>query len=109
VFDLRGAFATLYRILKPGGVLLATVPGISQISDINWGDSWYWSLTSRSLRRLAEAVFSADAVEVESHGNVLSAIAFLQGLADSELTSRELRVRDEEYQLVVTLVATKRA
>jgi hypothetical protein len=90
-------------------VLLATVPGITQISDANWADSWYWSLTTHSLRRLAEEVFAADAVEVATTGNVLSAVAFLHGLADSELTPQELDVTDPEYQLVVTLVATKRA
>src|SRR3990167_2232253 len=30
IYDFRSAIQTLYRILKPGGVLLATFPGISQ-------------------------------------------------------------------------------
>jgi SAM-dependent methyltransferase len=32
IFDVRAAIRTLYQILKPLGVLLATFPGISQIS-----------------------------------------------------------------------------
>ena len=32
VYDVRAALATLHRILAPGGVLLATVPGITKIS-----------------------------------------------------------------------------
>ena len=31
IYDVRLAIQTLHRILKPGGVLLATFPGISQI------------------------------------------------------------------------------
>ena len=31
VYDLRAAIQTIHRVLKPGGVVLATVPGISRI------------------------------------------------------------------------------
>ena len=31
IFDVRAAVATVRRILAPGGVVLATVPGISQV------------------------------------------------------------------------------
>jgi len=30
IYDVRSAIRTLHRVLKPGGVLLATFPGISQ-------------------------------------------------------------------------------
>src|SRR5207302_1422674 len=33
IYDVKTVVRTLFRILKPGGVLLATVPGISQLSD----------------------------------------------------------------------------
>ena len=45
IYDMKAAMRTLYRILKPGGVLLATVPGISQLERGPWKDAWYWSLT----------------------------------------------------------------
>jgi len=35
VYDAQAAFATLHRILSPGGVLLATVPGIGTPSNIS--------------------------------------------------------------------------
>src|SRR5262249_31544196 len=43
IYDVRAVLCTLYRILKPGGVLLATFPGISQIARYDmehWGEYW---------------------------------------------------------------------
>jgi SAM-dependent methyltransferase len=108
IYDLRAAIGTLHRILKPGGVLLATVPGISQICrpDVDlWGD--YWRFTSRSARRLFEEAFPAENVTVEAYGNVLSSIAFLHGLATEELKRKELDLRDPDYELVVAIRAVK--
>jgi glycosyltransferase involved in cell wall biosynthesis len=107
IYDMKAAMRTLYRILKPGGVLLATVPGISQLERGLWKDAWYWSLTILSTRRLAEEAFPRENVEVESHGNVLAATAFLMGLAAEELDWSELEHRDPLYQLLVTLRAAK--
>ena len=52
VYDVRAALATLHRILAPGGVLLATVPGITKISppeDEQYGE--WWHFTARCARR----------------------------------------------------------
>ena len=107
IYDLQAAIRTLHRILKPGGALLATFPGISQISYEDCGDSWYWTFTQLSGRQLFQEVFPAANVEVEAHGNVLATISFLHGLAAEELRREELDYRDPDYQLVVTLRAVK--
>ncbi len=107
VYDFRVALKTIYRILKPGGVILATVPGISQISTDEWADYWCWSFTTLSARRLFEEFFPADNVQVETYGNVLSAIAFLEGLSFTELTKEELDHRDRCYELLITIRAVK--
>ncbi|PIG94116.1 glycosyltransferase [Gloeocapsopsis sp. IPPAS B-1203] len=106
IYDVPAALKTLYRILKPGGVALVTFPGISQISNDEWGDSWYWSFTSLSAQRLFEEVFPT-AVNVETYGNVLAATAFLQGLATEELHREELDYRDRNYQVIITVRALK--
>jgi hypothetical protein len=107
IYDVRAALGTLYRILKPNGVLLVTVPGVSQISKDQWGKSWYWSFTSLSIRYLFEEVFPAECVEVESYGNVLTATAFLQGIATSELERTELDFHDPHYEVLITARASK--
>jgi len=107
IYDVPAALKTAYRILKPGGVVLATVPGISQISSDEWGKTWYWGFTSLSARRLFEEVFRQEDVEVEAHGNVLAATAFLQGLATEELRQDELDYSDREYEMLITIRAVK--
>lgn len=107
IFDMSAAVQTIERILKPGGVLLCTVPGITQVADGDWNKTWYWSLTPRAAQRLFRAHFPPENVDVQAFGNVLSATAFLQGLADRDLRPKELAVVDPEYPLVVTIVARK--
>jgi len=106
VYDLPRAIRQLQAALKPGGVLLMTVPGISQVVREDMNDEGdYWRFTTRSLRRLADAVFDGRRVEVQSFGNVLACVAFLEGLAVEDLRAEELAFRDPDYQLIVTLRA----
>lgn len=108
IFDLPAAIAHTYRALKPNGVLLATVPGISQICRYDmqqWGD--YWRFTDASARRLFGQTFGADNIKVEAYGNVLAACAFLHGLAREDLKPAELDYRDRDYQLSIAVRAVK--
>jgi SAM-dependent methyltransferase len=108
IYDIRAAIKTIHRILKPGGTALITVPGISQIirPDIDtWGD--YWRFTSLSARRLFEEVFEAENVTVDAYGNVLTASAFLYGLAVEDLKRGELELHDPDYQVTICVKAVK--
>ena len=108
VYDTRAAIRTLQRILRPGGILLATFPGIAAISrpdDDQWGD--YWRFTGKGARRLFEEVFPATGLSVDAAGNVLAAAAFLYGLAVEELSNDELEHVDPNYELVITVRAQK--
>jgi len=110
VWDVRAALATLHRVLAPGGVLLATVPGLTKISppeDEEYGEWWHY--TARSARRLAEEAFGEGRVETEAFGNVLSAAAFLYGLAASDLREEELDARDRLYEVTIGVRAVKGA
>jgi len=108
IYEYRAALRHLYRILAPGGVLLATFPGISQISRYDadrWGD--YWRFTSMSARRLFAEVFPPEAVEVEAYGNVLAAVALLHGLAVEDITPEELEHCDPDYEVIIAVRAVK--
>lgn len=109
VFDVRVAVRTVHRALRPGGVVLVTVPGISQVEKGEWGASWYWGLTPASLRRALEEYFAPEDVSVETHGNALSACAFLYGLAAEELRREELEHTDPAYPVTVAARARKAA
>jgi SAM-dependent methyltransferase len=110
ILDVRAALRTLHRILKPGGVLLATVPGLSQTSPhADWGERWAWGFTRVSARALVAEAFPGGTVEVETFGNVVSTIAFLHGLSADELGPGELAHHDPEYQLSIGIRARKAA
>jgi SAM-dependent methyltransferase len=108
IYDVRAAILTLHHILKPGGVLLATFPGISQISRYDmkrWGE--YWRFTTLSAQRLFVEAFPAKNLTVEAYGNVLAASALLYGLTVEDLSRKELDAADPDYELVITVRATK--
>ena len=99
IFDVRAAVATLFRALKPGGVLLLTVNSVkSQIDGRDWGATWYWWFTSAAIRRLLEESFQPDAVTVDAYGNIFVATAFHFGIALEELKLAELDASDPEFR-----------
>ena len=108
IFDVKEAIEGAHYLLKPGGVLLATVSGISQISRYDmdrWGD--YWRFTTASMKKLLDPVFKGG-VEIESYGNVLAATAFLQGVSLEDLPDRSLLDHsDPDYQFLITVIARK--
>ena len=107
IFDMEKAVATLHRMLKPGGVLLVTVSGLSCIErDRSWPP--LWTLSPTALRRLLEERFGKQNVSAAAYGNVLAAVAFLHGLAEDELRPTELDTHDPEYPVTVVARATRR-
>ncbi|BAY31963.1 family 2 glycosyl transferase [Nostoc carneum NIES-2107] len=109
IYDIRAAVKTIYRILKPGGIGLITVPGISQISVDEWQDYWCWSFTAISVQKLFVEVFPPENLQINTYGNVLAATSFLQGLATEELRKQELDEHDPSYQVLITIRCVKSA
>lgn len=103
----EAALTTLQKLLRPGGVLLLTVPGISQISRYDadrWGDRWRF--TSLSLDELLRGAFGSEP-DVRSFGNVLAAVAMLHGLVVEDIGAGGLEPRDPDYEVVVAARAVK--
>ncbi|QEC51210.1 glycosyltransferase involved in cell wall biosynthesis [Anseongella ginsenosidimutans] len=107
IYHYQDALKTCYRILKPGGKLLLTVPGITSIDHGEWERTWFWSFTARSVTRMLAEVFPPAETAVETHGNVLVASAFLYGLGLPELKREQMDFHDPHYQVIITAVAAK--
>lgn len=107
VYDVRAAIATVSRVLAPGGVVLATVPGITPVRHDDPSGAWYWGFTTSSARRLFHDAFPAANVTVSAYGNLLAAVSFLRGIASEELSSGELACVDPRYEVLITVRAVK--
>lgn len=110
IYDYGAAIRTAFRILKPGGVLLATFPGIAQVhfpppSEGDYED--FWRFTSLAAERVFSEVFPPAHVNVQSYGNLLAAAAYLYGLALEELRPEELDYSDRNYEVSVCVRAVK--
>lgn len=101
IFDLRAAVEQLHRALRPGGVLLLTVPGITPVDRGGWKENWHWSLTNASLARLLSGPFDREKIELSVYGNLYAATAFLHGAAVEELNRRKLDAADPAYPVTV--------
>lgn len=107
VFDMAAAVEQVHRALRPGGVALITVPGITPLDRKEFLDSWYWSLTAPALRRLLCGPFEERNVRVEAHGNLYAATAFLHGAAVEEVSRRKLQMFDRAYPVTIAARAVR--
>lgn len=110
IYDARAAARNLHRALKPGGVVLATLPGLEKVSapdDTAWGD--YWRFTPTSARALFAEAFGATTVTTRAYGNVFAAVASLAGLSQEDVRRSELDALDLDFPVIVAVRATKTA
>jgi len=108
IYNVTAAIRSIHRVLKPGGVVLATDPGVTRISRYDmdrWGQ--YWGFTTKSSRLLFGSAFPDTHIGVRSYGNVLAAIAFVHGLASQDLAPEALDHFDPDHQFLIATRAVK--
>ena len=106
--DIDKALSTVARILRPGGVLLITVCGITQSGHGEEG-AFHWAFFPAGLRHALARYFDPRKLVVTSHGNAGLAASFLMGLTAQQVPPDVRAVNDPEYAIVVAGRAVKAA
>ena len=107
IYDLQEAIAHSHRILKPGGVLLATLPSVSRIIPHYGLKADHWRVTPASCQRLFGDRFGADNVSIASYGSFVTCIGFLAGMATEEFSRRELDRHDPYFPVLLAVRAVR--
>ncbi|MGH7771186.1 MAG: methyltransferase domain-containing protein, partial [Candidatus Binatia bacterium] len=104
IFELNKAVKELYRVLKPGGVLLVTVPHVSMCDP---GSKEIWRFTPDGLYLVLAQVFGEPNVTVRAYGNSLTAAGEIRGLVAHEFVKGELDHHDSRFAVEVCARAIK--
>jgi SAM-dependent methyltransferase len=109
IYDVRGALSNVYRLLKPGGIVLCTVPSVSRVDYEHGGldDGDFWRFTEAAVRRSFGEFFPPTALDVAGFGNVMTCAAFLYGLIPNDLSREEMDFVDPWFPLLFCIRAIK--
>ncbi|MHB8760910.1 MAG: class I SAM-dependent methyltransferase [Coriobacteriia bacterium] len=108
ILDMEAAISEVYRILKPGGSVIATIAGIAQVNRgamEEYGDRW--RVTSLSAGELFATRFPVRNITVRTYGNAHTACCYMQGIPAERVKASRLDLWESDYQLIVAVVATK--
>lgn len=108
IFEAKSAVASMYRLLKPGGTLLLTVPSVSRVIERDGVPIDFWRFTYASCSRLFGDQFGPENIEVGSFGNPMSGAAFLFGLSMEEVPRSKLDENNHVFPVICTVRAVKR-
>ena len=107
IYNVDSAIKTCHRILKPGGSLLITAPGIVPVGLDNDYEHWYWSFNVQSMKRLLHNNFPVSKPIIESYGNIFTATAFLYGMGLPEIKRQQLEYNDKHYPVSICALVNK--
>jgi SAM-dependent methyltransferase len=107
VADVQTALRNAWQSLRPGGVLLVCVPGISRLDPVPGPDHDLHRFTPAGLAATLRATLPAAEQRAVGYGNLLAAVAFLYGLAAEELRPEELAAYDPHYPVLAAARVVK--
>jgi SAM-dependent methyltransferase len=99
VDDPAVAVSNAWQALRPGGVLLVSVPAVSRV-DTGLPNLDRWRMLPTGLRFLLESACPGGDIAVDGFGSLVTTTAFLLGLAAEELSPDELVRYDEVHALL---------
>jgi len=102
--DFDAVIKHCYRVLKPKGVVLVTSASLSPTYQPK---SSYWRFTPQGLKYAFGRHFPVKNITVSSYGNVRAGQALWVGMAQEDLTRKDLEFNDPRFPCVVTLKAVK--
>jgi SAM-dependent methyltransferase len=116
IYDLESALYHSFRILKPGGTLLANFPAVEYCFarglDMGTGTPLFvfWQFTALQVENLLRgAGLSRGDFEVELYGNLFTRVAYQMNMPAEELTPAELDYADPGHPLLICVRAVKPA
>lgn len=98
--DPRAALRSLYQALRPGGVLLITVPALQRRALPHDAPRDLWRFTGEGLEELLHASLPGARVTVEARGTLMASLAVLLGLAEEDLRPRDLAPDDSDFPVI---------
>jgi Methyltransferase domain/Glycosyl transferase family 2 len=104
IVELDKAVSELYRILKPGGVLLVSVPHISMCDP---GFHEVWRFTPEGLSSIVGKIFGVENITVRAYGNSLTAAGEIRGVVAHEFSKTTLSYDDPRFAVEVCARACK--
>lgn len=108
--DPRLAIQGIYRMLRPGGVLIASFSALPTLpADGTGGSPEFdgWRFTPTGVERCLAEVFGPGHVDIESYGNLVAATAALGGLSAQQVGRSRLAPRQVGCEVIICAIARK--
>lgn len=109
IINLEKAIDSLIKMLKQGGILLITFPGMLHRASAQELDAYkpLYGILPSAIHKLLTPYLDNIEYSMEVYGNVKCAVATLYGIPSDVFTEEEMLKKDEDYPLLVGMKIKK--